>query len=221
MFKPVAAMGIDNDARFAKVAGMSFSADFLKESAEVLKSLPADSIETIVDLLAAAREGGGRAFVLGVGGSAAAASHLVNDLRKLNHIEAYTPTDNVSELTARVNDDGWESCFVEWLKGSKLRADDVVFVFSVGGGNLEKNISPNIVRALEYAQDVGAGIAGVIGKQEGYTAQVANACVVIPTVNPDHVTPHTEAFHHIVGHVIVSHPKLKVVQTKWEAAEKE
>ncbi len=200
---------------------MTFSEEFLKESAKVLGQLPAGNIEAIVDVLVNVRGSGGRLFVLGVGGSAAAASHLVNDVRKLNHLEAYTPTDNVSELTARVNDDGWESCFVEWLKGSHLRAEDGIFIFSVGGGDLERNISANLVRALEYAQEVGAKIVGVIGRETGYTAKVAEACVIIPTVNPEHVTPHTEAFHHVVSHAIVSNPKLKVVQTKWESEEKE
>ncbi|NCC51601.1 MAG: SIS domain-containing protein [Spartobacteria bacterium] len=197
---------------------MSFSDDFLNESKRVLNELPADGIERMVEVLANVREREGRLFVLGVGGSAAAASHMVNDVRKLNHIEAYTPTDNVSELTARVNDDGWDSCFLEWLKGSRLKAADALFIFSVGGGDLERNISPNLVKALEYARTVGASIVGVVGRQGGYTAQVADACVIIPTVNEAHVTPHTEAFHHIVGHCIVSHPKLKVVATKWESA---
>jgi D-sedoheptulose 7-phosphate isomerase len=197
---------------------MSFTEQFLKESAEVLSKLAAADIERVVDVLAASKENGGRVFVLGVGGSAAAASHLVNDLRKLNHIEAYAPTDNVSELTARVNDEGWATCFVEWLKGSRLRAGDAVFVFSVGGGDLERNISPNLVEALKHAKTVGAAVAGVVGRQGGYTAKVADACVIIPTVNPDHITPHTEAFHHVVSHAIVSHPKLKAAATKWESA---
>ncbi len=197
---------------------MSFFDEFLKESNEVLNDLSAEGIEEIVDVLAELRENEGRLFVLGVGGSAAAASHMVNDVRKLNHIEAYTPTDNVSELTARVNDDGWDTCFLEWLKGSHLKARDALFIFSVGGGDLERNISPNLVKALEYAKELGAKIVGVVGRQGGYTAQVADACVIIPTVNDAHITPHTEAFHHVVGHCIVSHPKLKVVATKWESA---
>jgi D-sedoheptulose 7-phosphate isomerase len=210
--------GIDIDAGYAKVCRMNFSHDFLNESRQVLERLNADDIERIIDILVQVREQEGRLFVLGVGGSAAAASHLVNDVRKLNHIEAYTPTDNVSELTARVNDDGWETCFAEWLKGSHLRAKDALFIFSVGGGDLERNISPNLVRALQYAKEVGAGVVGAVGRQGGYTAQTADACVVIPVVNDAHITPHTEAFHHIVGHCIVSHPKLKVVATKWESA---
>lgn len=196
---------------------MPFIEDFLKESGAVLEKLSRADIEKVVDVLAASRGKGGRVFVLGVGGSAAAASHFVNDLRKLNHLEAYTPTDNVSELTARINDEGWASCFVEWLKGSRLRKEDVVFVFSVGGGDVGKNISPNLVEALTYAKGVGAAVAGVVGRQGGYTAKVADACVVIPTVNPEHITPHTEAFHHVVAHAIVSHPRLKAAPTKWES----
>ena len=193
---------------------MSFTKDFIRESVEVLNKLAAEDIDAVVSKLADVRARDGRVFVLGVGGSAAAASHFVNDLRKLAHLEAYAPTDNVSELTARVNDDGWDSCFVEWLKGSHLKAADAVFVFSVGGGDLEKNISPNLVRALQHAQEVKACILGVVGRQGGYTAKNADACVIIPTVNANHVTPHTEAFHGVVGHAIITHPGLKAAPTK-------
>jgi D-sedoheptulose 7-phosphate isomerase len=160
---------------------------------------------------------GGRIFFLGVGGSAGNCSHAVNDFRKIVGIESYAPTDNVSELTARTNDEGWASVFVEWLKTSKLQAKDALFVFSVGGGNLEKNVSPNLVLALQLAKEVGAKVTGVVGRDGGYTAKVADACVVVPTVNPDTITPHSEAFQAVIWHLLVSHPKLKVNQTKWES----
>jgi len=197
---------------------MEFIEQYVRESIRVLQEISRESIQAIIDRLAAARERNGRVFVLGVGGSAASASHFVNDLRKLVHLEAYAPTDNVSELTARVNDEGWATVFVEWLKGSRLRKSDVVFVLSVGGGDLARNISPNLVTALQYAKEVGACVLGIVGRADGYTAQVADACVVVPRVNPDHVTPHTESFHSVVGHIIVTHPKLKAQQTKWESA---
>jgi D-sedoheptulose 7-phosphate isomerase len=168
-------------------------------------------------LLVGLRERGGRLFFLGVGGSAANCSHAVNDFRKIAGIEAYTPTDNVSELTARTNDEGWASVFVEWLKGSRLKAKDMLFVLSVGGGNLEKNVSPNLVTALQYAKEVGAQIVGVVGRDGGYTAQVADVCIIVPTVNPENVTPHTEALQSVIGHLLVSHPSVKVAQTKWES----
>jgi D-sedoheptulose 7-phosphate isomerase len=168
-------------------------------------------------MLSELREREGRLFFLGVGGSAGNCSHAVNDFRKIVGIESYAPTDNVSELTARTNDEGWASVFVEWLKVSKLRASDMLFIFSVGGGDMEKNISPNLVQALKYAKEIGSKIVGVVGRDGGYTARVADACVVIPTVNPDTITPHTEAFHAIVWHLLVSHPKLKARQTKWES----
>jgi D-sedoheptulose 7-phosphate isomerase len=161
---------------------------------------------------------GGRIFFLGVGGSAGNCSHAVNDFRKIVGIESYAPTDNVSELTARTNDEGWATIFVEWLKISKLLAKDAIFIFSVGGGNIEKNISPNLVTALQHAKSVGAKIVGVVGRDGGYTAQVADACVIVPTVNPENVTPHSEAFQAVVWHLLVSHPKLKANQTKWESA---
>ena len=196
---------------------MNFTETFIAEAAEILNKLDVVAIEKIVDILAQTREQGGRLFILGVGGSAANASHAVNDFRKITGIEAYAPTDNVSELTARTNDEGWASVFKGWLEGSHLGAKDAVMVFSVGGGNLEKNVSPNLVLALQLAKEVGAKIVGVVGRDGGYTAQVADACVVIPTVNPEHVTPHTEAFHSVIHHLLVTHPRLKAMQTKWES----
>jgi len=196
---------------------MSFAEEYINESAEVLRRLDAGAIEKLAQLLAAARARGGRLFILGVGGSAANASHAVNDFRKICGMEAYCPTDNVSELTARTNDEGWASVFEAWLRVSRLRAEDCVLVFSVGGGNLEKQISPNLVSALQYAKLVGASIGGVIGRTDGYTAQVADACVIVPAVNPSHVTPHAEAFQAVVWHLLVSHPALKAAETRWES----
>ncbi len=196
---------------------MSFTETFIAEATEILNKLDTIAIEKMVDILAQTREQGGRLFVLGVGGSAANASHAVNDFRKITGIESYTPTDNVSELTARTNDEGWASVFKGWLEGSHLNTKDVVMVFSVGGGNLEKNVSPNLVLALQLAKEVGAKIVGVVGRDGGYTAQVADACVVIPTINPEHITPHTEAFHSVIHHLLVTHPRLKAMQTKWES----
>ena len=195
----------------------SYSAQHLREAGEIIKMIDPAVVEKMVQALVALRERGGRLFFLGVGGSAANASHAVNDFRKLAHIEAYSPTDNVSELTARTNDEGWESVFVEWLKGSRLTKDDMIFVFSVGGGNLEKNVSPNIVRALQYAQEVGSKVVGIVGRDGGYTAQVADVAVVIPTVNAKNVTPHSEAFQAVVWHLVVSHPSLQAQATKWES----
>jgi len=197
---------------------MTYAQQHLNEAAEIVRELDVAAIEKTADLLAGIKRSGGRLFFLGVGGSAGNCSHAVNDFRKIVGIESYAPTDNVSELTARTNDEGWASVFVEWLKVSRLTAKDGVVVFSVGGGNLEKNISPNLVTALQYAKTVGAKIAGVVGRDGGYTAKVADACVIIPTVNPETVTPHSEAFQAVVWHLLVSHPKLKVNQTKWEAA---
>jgi len=171
----------------------------------------------MVDLLANVRARGGRLFILGVGGSAANASHAVNDFRKIAGIECYAPTDNVAELTARTNDEGWPSVFVEWLKGSRLQSNDALMIFSVGGGNLEKNVSPNLVSALQYAKETGASILGVVGRDGGYTAQVADICCIVPTVNSQNITPHSEAYQAVVWHLLVSHPKLKVQQTKWES----
>ena len=196
---------------------MNFASQFLDEVQRVTTQLNAEAIEKAVDELARIRERGGRLFILGVGGSAANASHAVNDFRKICGFECYAPTDNVAELTARTNDDGWASIFAEWLKGSRLGARDGLLIFSVGGGNLEKNVSPNLVSAIQLAKQVGASIVGVVGRDGGYTAKEATACVIVPTVNPDHVTPHTEAFQAVVWHLIVSHPKLKVNRTKWES----
>jgi len=194
-----------------------FTTAYLRETARVVELLDAAAIDKLVAVLEATRARGGRLFILGVGGSAANASHAVNDFRKLAGFEAYAPTDNVSELTARTNDDGWASVFESWLRGSRLRADDCVLVFSVGGGNLEKNVSPNLVLALQYARAVGAAVAAIVGRDGGYAAQVADACVIVPTVNPAHVTPHTEAFQAVVCHLLVSHPALKQTPTKWES----
>jgi D-sedoheptulose 7-phosphate isomerase len=196
---------------------MSYTEVHLGEAATIIGRFDAAAIEKTADLLADLRGRGGRLFLLGVGGSAANCSHAVNDFRKICGIEAYAPTDNVSELTARTNDEGWPSVFSEWLKVSRLRAEDMVFVFSVGGGDAERNVSPNLVSALQYAKQVGARVCGVVGRDGGYTARVADACVIVPTVNPQNVTPHTEAFQAVVWHLLVSHPKLKVAQTKWES----
>ena len=196
---------------------MSFSQQFLAEAAEIIRRLDVDAIDKAVQLLADTRAAGGRLFILGVGGSAANASHAVNDFRKIAGMEAYAPTDNVSELTARTNDEGWAGVFESWLRVSRLQAKDLVLVFSVGGGDLEKNVSPNLVAALQYARSVGARIAGIVGRAEGYTARVADACVVVPTVNPVHITPHAEAFQAVVWHLFVSHPALKQGATKWES----
>lgn len=196
---------------------MDFTRAYFDAARQVIDQLDQQKVDEIVKLLAQTRAEGGRLFVLGVGGGAANASHAVNDFRKLAGMEAYAPTDNVSELTARVNDDGWETVFVEWLRGSRLRKEDMIFVFSVGGGSLEKNISANLVRALQYAKEVGARIGGVVGRDGGYTAQVADACVVVPPVNAEMVTPLSEAFQAVVWHLIVSHPVLKVQEGKWES----
>src|SRR5579863_3485230 len=196
---------------------MSFSQQFLSEAKQVIDGLDVDAIERVVEILAQTRSSGGRLFILGVGGSAANASHAVNDFRKIAGIEAYAPTDNVSELTARTNDEGWQTVFESWLRVSRLRAKDLVMVFSVGGGDLEKNVSPNLVAALQYAKEAGAKILGIVGRNGGHTAKVADVCVVIPVVNPAHVTPHTEAFQAVVWHLLVSHPAVKHKQTKWES----
>ena len=195
----------------------SYAREHLAETARIAAELDAGVIDRMAERLAALRARGGRLFFLGVGGSAGNASHAVNDFRKIAGIEAYTPTDNVSELTARTNDEGWDTVFVSWLKGSRLRRDDMLFVLSVGGGSLEKNVSPNLVKALVYAREVGAQILGVVGRDGGFTATVADACVIVPTVSPDRVTPHTEAFQAVVWHLLVSHPLVKVAKTKWES----
>jgi len=194
-----------------------FSAQFLSEAAQIAALLDVSSIEKAAKILVEMRSTGGRLFILGVGGSAANASHAVNDFRKIGGIEAYAPTDNVSELTARTNDEGWATVFEEWLKTSRLQPRDLILVFSVGGGDLERNVSPNLVAALRFAKTVGAKVIGVVGRDGGYTASVADACVLIPTVNPDHVTPHVEAFQAVVWHLLVTHPEVKVRQTKWES----
>ena len=195
----------------------TFAQRFLAEAKEVIDRLDAASIENAASLLAQNRSSGGRLFILGVGGSAANASHAVNDFRKIAGIEAYAPTDNVAELTARTNDEGWPTVFESWLRTSRLRPNDLVLVFSVGGGNVEKNVSPNIVSALQYAKSVGAKIVGIVGRDGGHTANVADVCILIPTVNPDHITPHTEAFQAVVWHLLVSHPAVKQQATKWES----
>jgi D-sedoheptulose 7-phosphate isomerase len=196
---------------------MTYTERHLQEASHIIQQLDHAAIERMVEILAGVRARGGRLFFLGVGGSAGNCSHAVNDFRKLAGFEAYAPTDNVSELTARTNDEGWDTVFSSWLKGSRLRKEDAVFVFSVGGGSLEKNISPNLVRALQFAKEVGAAIVAVVGRDGGYTATVADACAIVPTVNPETVTPHSEAFQAVVWHLLVSHPALKVNPTKWES----
>jgi D-sedoheptulose 7-phosphate isomerase len=197
-----------------------FAKQFLDEATQIIARLDTDSIERSVQILAETRSNGGRLFILGVGGSAGNASHATNDFRKIAGLETYAPTDNVSELTARMNDEGWATVFSEWLKVSRLRPEDAVMIFSVGGGNVEKNVSPNLVNALQYAKSVGAKTLGIVGRDGGYTAKVADAAVLIPTVNPENVTPHAEAFQAVVWHLMVSHPALKKTQTKWESVTK-
>ena len=196
---------------------MTFSHQFLSEARQVIDGLDTEAIERVAGLLASTRAAGGRLFILGVGGSAANASHAVNDFRKIAGIEAYAPTDNVSELTARTNDEGWAGVFESWLRVSRLRKEDALLVFSVGGGNLEKNVSPNLVQALQYAKGVGATILGIVGRDGGFTARSADACVIVPTVNAVHTTPHAEAFQAVVWHLLVSHPAVKQAETKWES----
>jgi D-sedoheptulose 7-phosphate isomerase len=196
---------------------LNYSQHHLNETIDIINKIDCAAVEKMAELLAMIKRNSGRIFFLGVGGSAGNCSHAVNDFRKIVGIECYAPTDNVSELTARTNDEGWASVFIEWLKVSKLCANDMIFIFSVGGGNCEKNISPNLVEALKYAKEVGSSIIGVVGRDGGYTAQVADACVIIPTVNLDTVTPHSEAFQAVIWHLLVSHPKLKTYQTKWES----
>jgi D-sedoheptulose 7-phosphate isomerase len=199
---------------------VNYAQQHLAEASQIIQQLDVSAIEKMADALAELKSTGGRLFFLGVGGSAGNCSHAVNDFRKIVGIETYAPTDNVSELTARTNDEGWDTVFSEWLKISRLSSKDAVFILSVGGGNLEKNISPNLVAALKHAKNVGATVLGVVGRDGGYTAKVADACVIIPTVNPDTITPHSEAFQAVVWHLLVSHPKLKAQQTKWESAVK-
>jgi D-sedoheptulose 7-phosphate isomerase len=195
----------------------SYAVAYLLEAIEVLNRIDSASIERTADLLADLRHRGGRLFFLGVGGGAGHASHAVCDFRKIAKIEAYTPADNVSELTARVNDDGWDTAYANWLQGSRLSSNDAIFVFSVGGGDLDRNISSNLVRALEYAQQIGARICGVVGRDGGFTARVADVCIVVPVVNPATITPHTEAFQALIWHLLVSHPRLKAAEMKWES----
>ena len=196
---------------------MTFTGQFLGEMSQIVEQLDHAAIERMAALLVEMRDRGGRLFVLGVGGSAANASHAVNDFRKIAGIEAYAPTDNVAELTARTNDDGWEGVFDGWLRGSRLRPQDLLLVLSVGGGDLENNVSPNLVRALRYAEAIGTPVIGVVGRSGGFTAQKADACVVVPTVNPEHVTPHSETLQAVIWHLLVSHPALKAAPTKWES----
>ena len=195
----------------------TFSQLFLEETVKILKEIPTQSIESMAKGLATVRENGGRLFILGVGGSAGHAGHAVNDFRKICGIEAYAPTDNVSELTARTNDEGWESVFSEWLKVSRFNKKDALLIFSVGGGNREKNVSANLVKSLELAKEVGAKTYGIVGKDGGYTAKVADACVVIPPMSPSRITPHTEGICAVVWHLLVSHPDLQINKTKWES----
>ena len=196
---------------------MDYIERYLQDAGKIVEQLDQKEIQKILDMLVELRDRNGRMFILGVGGSAGNASHAVNDFRKIVGIEAYAPTDNVAELTARVNDDGWETVFSNWLRVSNLRSSDLIMVFSVGGGNLEHNVSPNLVRALEYAKEVGAGICGVVGRDGGYTAQVADACVVIPTIDPKSITPHAAAFQAVVWHLLVSSPALQAAPMKWES----
>lgn len=197
---------------------MSFTKHYLSEASEILSQIDVAAIDRVIGKLQDVGRQGGRLFILGVGGSAANASHAVNDFRKICGIEAYAPTDNVSELTARTNDEGWETVFAQWLRGSRLNARDLVMVLSVGGGDLDRNISPNLVRALQYAKEVHATVVGIVGRDGGYTAQVADACVIVPTVNNQTITPHSEAFQSVIWHLLVSHPALKSHATRWESA---
>ena len=196
---------------------MDYIRKYLEEASEILGLLDAPSIERTVAKLADLRDRGGRLFILGVGGSAGHASHAVNDFRKICGIESYTPTDNVSELTARINDDGWDTAFAAWLRGSRLSENDMILVFSVGGGDIERNISTNLVRAIEEARRVKATICGIVGRNGGYTAQMADECILIPVVNSATVTPHTESFQAVIWHLLVSHPRLKESEMKWES----
>jgi D-sedoheptulose 7-phosphate isomerase len=196
---------------------LNYINQYLEEAIAILEAIDQSAIQRLLDLLVQLRDRRGRVFFLGVGGGAGHASHAVNDFRKIADIEAYTPSDNVSELTARVNDDGWETAYAQWLRGSHLGSRDMVFVFSVGGGDANRNISANLVKALQYAKEVGAKICGVVGRDGGYTATIADACLLVPVVNRETVTPHTEAFQAVVWHLLVSHPALKVAEMKWES----
>jgi D-sedoheptulose 7-phosphate isomerase len=196
---------------------MEFINTFLTEAKQIIDQLKQEQINDIINLIAITKKEEGRLFILGVGGSAANASHAVNDFRKIVGIESYAPTDNVSELTARTNDEGWDTIFAKWLETSRLKATDMLLILSVGGGNLEKNVSPNLIKAIQFAKKIGAKIAGIVGRDGGYTAQMADAYVLIPTANQNNVTPHSEAFQAVIWHLIVSHPLLKTAQTKWES----
>lgn len=199
---------------------MDYVSQYLEEAADIIRRLDHSSIVRTVELLRDLRDRGARLFFVGVGGGAGHASHAVCDFRKIVQIEAYSPSDNVSELTARINDDGWDTSYVNWLKGSHLDHTDMVFVFSVGGGDLERNVSANLVKVLQYAKQVGATVCGVVGRDGGYTAQVADACVVVPMASPSNVTPHTESFQAMIWHLLVSHPDLKASEMKWESVQK-
>ena len=199
---------------------MNYTKKHLKEAVEIIEKIDESVVENMASIIADTRKKDGRLFFLGVGGSAGNASHAVNDFRKIVGIESYAPTDNVSELTARTNDEGWDTVFSEWLKTSHLNINDTIFILSVGGGNLEKNISPNLVKALQLAKTIGSKIIGIVGRDGGYTAKVADAALVVPTVNPDNITPHSEAFQAVIWHLLVSHPLLKINETKWESTQK-
>lgn len=194
-----------------------YTARYLAETAKIAATIDQHAVNRMVDILRQVRDRGGRLFFIGVGGGAGHAGHAVNDFRKIAGIESYAPTDNVSELTARINDDGWDSSYARWLQGSHLRAEDGLFVFSVGGGMVEKRISVNIVQSLQFAKKIGAKVVGVVGRDGGYTAQIADACVIVPTISADTVTPHTESFQAVIWHLIVSHPRLKQNEMKWES----
>ncbi|MDE3157498.1 MAG: SIS domain-containing protein [Acidobacteriota bacterium] len=196
---------------------MTFTEQFLAETSEIIRRVDIGAVEAVASLLAACRASGGRLFILGVGGGAANASHAVNDFRKICGLEAYAPTDNVSELTARTNDEGWAGVFEGWLRVSRLRAPDMLLIFSVGGGDLEKQVSPNLVTAIRYAKSVGARVAGIVGRDGGFTRLAADACILVPVANPLHITPHTEAFQAVLWHLLVTHPALKTAETKWES----
>jgi len=196
---------------------VTYAQDYLREAEHVLAALDADAIERMADALVALREREGRLFIVGTGGGAGHASHAVNDFRKIAGIEAYTPTDNVSELTARINDDGWDTSYVNWLKVSKMAARDMLLVFSVGGGDLERNVSANLVRCVQHAREIGATVCGVVGREGGYTARVGDVVVIVPTANPANVTPHTESFQALVWHLLVSHPRVQAHAMKWES----
>ncbi len=196
----------------------TFAEQYIRDAQEILSKIDTAAIEKMAVLLSELRERGGRLFLIGVGGGAGHAGHAVNDFRKLAKIESYSPSDNISELTARTNDEGWETTYAAWLEVSRLNKNDMLMVFSVGGGNLEHNISPNIVRAVQYAKEVGAGVIGIVGRDGGYTASVADACVIVPTLDPDYVTPHTESFQALVWHLLVSDPRLMQAKNKWESS---